>query len=95
MTYAVKKDDFIVNMIVAHASQVEELGTALGAELINPKKYGLTIGDYWNGTAWTRNVDGEQVVLEPVGDMPDIEATIIETLIDQEIRIAELELMML
>lgn len=70
MTYAVKKDDFIVNMIVAHSSQVEELGTALGAELIDPKKYGLTIGDYWNGTNWTRNVDGEQVVLEPVGEEP-------------------------
>lgn len=70
MTYAVKKDDFIVNMVVAHASQVEELGTALGAELIDPKKYGLTIGDYWNGTNWTRNVDGEQVVLEPVGEEP-------------------------
>lgn len=95
MTYAVKKNDFIVNMIVAHSSQVEELGTALGAELIDPKKYGLTIGDYWNGTNWTRNVDGEQVVLEPVVDVPDIEATIIETLIDQEIRIAELELTML
>ena len=72
MTYAVKKDDFIVNMIVAHSSQVEELGNALGAELINPKKYGLTIGDYWNGTNWTRNVDGEQVVLEPVGEEPTV-----------------------
>lgn len=70
MTYAVKKGDFIENMIVAHESQKEELEAALGAELISPKKYGLTIGDYWNGTNWTRNVDGEQVVLEPVGDEP-------------------------
>lgn len=44
MTYAVKKDDFIVNMIVAHESQKEELETALGGELIDPSEYGLTIG---------------------------------------------------
>lgn len=70
MTYAVRKNDFIANMIVAHPSQIEELGTALGAELIDPSEYGLTIGDYWNGKNWTRNVDGEQVILEPVGDEP-------------------------
>ena len=73
MTYAVKKNNFIVNMIVARPSQVEELGTALDAELIDPKEYGLTIGDYWNGTNWTRNVDGEQVVLEPVELTPTVE----------------------
>lgn len=73
MTYAVKKDDFIVNMIVAHESQKEELETALGGELIDPSKYGLTIGDYWNGETWTRNVDGEQVILEPVVFEPTTE----------------------
>lgn len=73
MTYAVKKDDFIVNMIVAHESQKEELETALGGELIDPSEYGLTIGDYWNGETWTRNVDGEQVILEPVVFEPTTE----------------------
>lgn len=92
MTYAVKKNDFIVNMIVAHSSQVEELGTALGAELIDPKKYGLTIGDYWNGTNWTRNVDGEQVVLEPVGDEPSEEDDTAAMLVDHEYRLTLLEL---
>ena len=92
MTYAVKKDDFIVNMIVAHSSQVEELGTALGAELIDPKKYGLTIGDYWNGTNWTRNVDGEQVVLEPVGDEPSEADDTAAMLVDHEYRLTLLEL---
>lgn len=73
MTFAVKKNDIIVNMIVAHSSQVKELGDALGAELIDPKEYGLTIGDYWNGMNWTRNVGGEQVVLEPVELTPTVE----------------------
>ena len=31
---------------------------------------GLTVGDYFNGAAWTRNVDGEQMVL-PIGDSTD------------------------
>lgn len=70
MTFAVKKGDFIENLIVAHESQIEELAAALGAELIDSTEYGLTIGDFWNGVAWTRNVDGEQTVLEPVGDEP-------------------------
>ena len=78
MTYAVKKDDFIENLIVAHASQVEELAAALGAELIDPTEYGLTIGDYWNGQNWTRNVGGEQTVLEPIVPEPTTEQRVAE-----------------
>ena len=70
MTYAVKKDSLITNMIVASDNQKAELETALGAELIDPSEYGLTIGDRWTGGAWTRNVDGEQVTLEPVEAEP-------------------------
>ena len=77
MTYAVKKDDFIENLIVAHASQVEELAAALGAELIDPSEYGLTIGDYWNGQNWTRNVGGEQTVLEPIVPEPTTEQRVV------------------
>lgn len=73
MTYAVRKDDMIVNMIVAHESQVEELEAALGATFLDPTELGLTIGDFWNGVAWTRNIDGEQVVLEPVVPEPTSE----------------------
>lgn len=78
MTYAVKKGDFIENLIVAHASQVEELAAALGAELIDPSEYGLTIGDFWNGQNWTRNVNGEQTVLEPIVPEPTTEEQIAE-----------------
>lgn len=73
MTYAVRKENMIVNMIVAHESQKGELETALGAELMDPTEYGLTIGDLWNGVAWTRNVNGEQVVLEPVEEEPTVD----------------------
>ncbi len=73
MTYAVAKNNIVENMIVAHESQRGELEEALGAELMDPTEYGLTIGDYWNGENWTRNVDGEQVVLEPIEPTPSTE----------------------
>lgn len=73
MTYAVRKNNVIVNMIVAHESQREELEDTLGALLIDPTELGLTIGDFWNGVSWTRNIDGEQVVLEPVVPEPTTE----------------------
>lgn len=92
MTYAVRKDDFITNMIVAHESQKEELEAALNAELIDPSEYALTIGDFWNGVAWTRNVDGEQVILEPVEDEPTEEDDTAAMLVDHEYRLTLLEL---
>lgn len=76
MTYAVVKNDIVENMIVAHESQKEELEAALGATFVDPTEYGLTIGDLWNGVAWTRNVNGEQVVLEPVEEEPTAEELI-------------------
>ena len=73
MTYAVKKGNFIENMIVAHSNQKKELEDILGAELIEPSEYGLTIGDYWNGVNWTRNVSGEQVILTAVPPVAPID----------------------
>lgn len=94
MTYAVKKGDFIENLIVAHASQVEELAAALGAELIDPSEYGLTIGDFWNGENWTRNVNGEQTVLEPIVPEPTTEERVTElenTIVSLEDAICEMD----
>ena len=94
MTYAVKKGDFIENLIVAHSSQVEELATALGAELIDPSEYGLTIGDFWNGQNWTRNVSGEQTVLEPIIPEPTTEERVTElenTIVSLEDAICEMD----
>ena len=44
---------------------------ALGRTLMDAAPLGLTVGDYYNGAAWTRNIDGEQVVL-PVGVSADV-----------------------
>ena len=66
MVYAIKINDIITNTIVASPHQIDEFQKALNCEFIDPSEYGLAIGDYWNGTHWTRNVNGEQVILEPV-----------------------------
>lgn len=67
--YAVVKGNFVENLIVCTAEQVEEMEAALNATLMEAAPLGMEVGDYYNGTAWTRNVDGVQVPL-PIGDNP-------------------------
>lgn len=65
MRYAINKDGYITNVIVAKETQKEELEAALGAVLEDAGTYGLQPGDLWvEGKGWTRNIDGEQVTLE-------------------------------
>lgn len=72
MRFAVLSADqqFVDNVIVANENQKEELEAALGRTLLDAAPLGLTVGDYYNGASWTRNVDGEQVSL-PLGDSAD------------------------
>ena len=63
MKYAVVKENAVENVIVADAAQKEELETALSAELVDAQPLGLQIGDLSVGGKWTRNQDGEQIVL--------------------------------
>ena len=65
--YAVIQENVVVNLIVCAPEQVAEMEAALGATLLEATPLGMQIGDYFNGTAWTRNVDGVQVPL-PIGD---------------------------
>lgn len=67
--YAVIQENFVVNLIVCAPEQVAEMEAALGATLMEATPLGMEIGDYYNGAAWTRNVDGVQVPL-PIGDNP-------------------------
>lgn len=64
--------EFVENVIVANESQKDELEAALGRTLMDAGPLGLTVGDFYNGTAWTRNIDGEQVTL-PLTENPDVE----------------------
>ena len=63
MKYAVVKDNFVTNVLVADAAQKDELETALNAELVDASQFGLQIGDMRVGANWTRNDEGEQVIL--------------------------------
>lgn len=67
--YAVIQENFVVNLIVCAPEQVAEMEAALNATLMEAAPLGMEIGDYYNGAAWTRNVDGVQTPL-PVGDNP-------------------------
>ena len=63
MKYAVVKENAVENVIVADAAQKAELEAALGAELVDAQPFNLQIGDMRVGANWTRNQDGEQIVL--------------------------------
>lgn len=73
MKFAVLSADrqFVDNVIVAKETQQAELEAALGRTLMDASPLGLTTGDYYNGAAWTRNIDGEQVAL-PLDENPDV-----------------------
>lgn len=73
MRFAVlsQNQEFVDNVIIAREDQKEEMEAALGRTLMDAAPLGLTVGDFYNGAAWTRNIDGEQVVL-PVGVSADV-----------------------
>lgn len=73
MRFAVlsQNQEFVDNVIVAREDQKEEMEAALGRALMDAAPLGLTVGDFYNGAAWTRNIDGEQVAL-PIGISADV-----------------------
>ena len=93
MRFAVNKDGFVTNVIVADMAQKAELEAALGAVLEDASVYGLQIGDLWvEGKGWTRNRDGEQYTLEPLSpeDWSQYQA-LAQQVEEQETMLAELE----
>lgn len=83
MKYAVVKENAVENVIVADAAQKAELEAALGAELVDAQPFNLQIGDMRVGANWTRNQDGEQIVLtgqptydELIARLEDMEAAL-------------------
>ena len=78
MKYAVVKDNFVINVLVADAAQKDELVTALNAELVDTTPYGLQIGDMRVGANWTRNQDGEQITLDENATYDELVAKIAE-----------------
>ena len=78
MKYAVVKDNFVTNVLVADAAQKEELEASLNAELVDASQLGLQIGDMRVGANWTRNQDGEQITLDENATYDELVAKIAE-----------------
>lgn len=78
MKYAVVKDNFVTNVLVADTAQKDELEVSLNAELVDASQFGLQMGDMRVGTNWTRNQDGEQIVLDENATYDELVAKITE-----------------
>ena len=78
MKYAVVKDNFVTNVLVADAAQKDELEASLNAELVDASQFGLQIGDMRVGDNWTRNQDGEQITLDENATYDELVAKIAE-----------------
>ena len=78
MKYAVVKDNFVTNVLVADAAQKDELEASLNAELVDASQFGLQIGDMRVNGAWTRNQDGEQITLDKNATYDELVAHIAE-----------------
>ena len=64
MRFAVVQNDFVVNVIIANEEQKAEMETALDARLVDAAPFNLSTGDYYReGIGWTRNEEGEQIIL--------------------------------
>ena len=78
MKYAVVKDNFVTNVLVADAAQKDELETALNVEHVDATPYRLQIGDMRVNGVWTRNQDGEQITLDENATYDELVAKIAE-----------------
>ena len=92
--FAVVRNDFVENLIVARLEQKAELEAALHCELVYEPYINLTAGDKRINGEWTRNVDGVATVLtskptyaELEGELLAVEADIAEgvnSIVDDE-----------
>lgn len=64
--YAIVRDNYVDNVIVLNEGQIDEMAAALNAEMVDALPYGLCQGDLRVNGHWTRNLNGEQVILEPI-----------------------------
>ena len=78
MKYAVVKDNFVTNVLVADVAQKDELEASLNAKLGDASQFRLQIADKRVGTNWTRNQDGEQILLDENATYDELVAKITE-----------------
>lgn len=64
--FAIVNNNLVENVIVLDGDQLTEMESALDSELVDALPLGLCKGDQRVGGVWTRNLNGEQVVLEEI-----------------------------
>ena len=64
--FAIVNNNLVENIIVLDGDQLTEMESALDSELVDALPLGLCKGDQRVGGVWTRNLNGEQVVLEEI-----------------------------
>lgn len=72
--FAVVRNDFVENLIVAQYEQKAELEAAWGCELVYEPYINLQKGDKRINGEWTRNVDGVATVLTSKPTYNELEA---------------------
>lgn len=72
--FAVVRNDFVENLIVAQYEQKAELEAALHCELVYEPYINLAVGDKRFNGEWTRNVDGVATVLTSKPTYNELEA---------------------
>ena len=63
MIGAIVKNNVVENLITLMPQQIPEMSKALNAEIVDARPYGLNIGDLKTESGWTRNANGEQIIL--------------------------------
>lgn len=72
--FAVVRNDFVENLIVAQYEQKAELEAAWNCELVYEPYIALAVGDKRINGEWTRNVDGVATVLTAKPTYNELEA---------------------
>lgn len=70
MLGAIVKNNIVQNVIVIKKEQIPSMSAILNCEIVNAEYHGLCAGDLRTSKGWTRNINGEQVVL-PLLEQPD------------------------
>ena len=63
MLGAIIKNNIVQNVIIIKENQIPSMSVILDCEIVDASPYGLCAGDLRTVNGWTRNIDGEQIIL--------------------------------
>lgn len=66
MIGALVSGNIVKRVIVLSEKKKEQMEKTLNCEIVDAKTFGLQMGDLRTARGWTRNVNGEQTILQPL-----------------------------